>query len=144
MGQKLKVLPGGGKKAHARRAARAILRKPPLPLPEAERDAWLMFAKWIKDPCEADRVLLRSVSLTYVRTQELAADIREHGLTYETVTPQGCTMVRPRPQVQMLERAERELLVLMDRLGLIPAERTAAPEPAATDSAEEEFTDALD
>jgi phage terminase small subunit len=64
------------------------------------------------------------------------AVIREKGATYETTTPAGSTMIRPRPEVALAADAWRRASSMLQQFGLTPVSRARveARPPDAPDS----------
>ncbi len=73
--------------------------------------------------------LLCDVFAEYLEAREI---LRQRGLTYETTTPQGDRMVRPRPEVAIAADAWRRVQRMLTEFGLTPSARSrvqALPAP---------------
>jgi phage terminase small subunit len=79
----------------------------------------------------ADFAALEQLACAYAEAQELRAFVRKHGRTYDTINPKGSTLSRPFPQVRMLRDVERQVLLLLGRFGLTPADRPGVSAAAA-------------
>jgi P27 family predicted phage terminase small subunit len=100
--------------------------KPPADLSPGERVAWDRFcaaALKLRVISEDDWAAMEQLAFYYSEAQTLREFIRKKGRTYNTTTYQGDTMVRPRPEVTMLREADRNMLNLLGRFGLTPADR---------------------
>lgn len=85
--------------------------------------------------------LLRLAKLK-VEVDELDEDIQVNGRTYTTVTRNGDTMIRVRPQVRLRDRAELLLRNYLIEFGLTPTARSRVTRvaPKVEDTADSYFT----
>jgi P27 family predicted phage terminase small subunit len=70
----------------------------------------------------------------FARYRDARDAVREHGSTYESPTPAGGTIVRPRPEVQMADVAWRQYVQALIQFGLTPAARSRVTAEAPADS----------
>lgn len=100
---------------------------PPKHLSKEQRAAWKLFAEKISTmriTTEEDFAALEMLACRWAHYQELQAKLRtKDGMTYETTTANGSRMIRPRPELTMLQTVEHALLGLLGRFGLTPADR---------------------
>lgn len=90
----------------------------------AGRAAWRKLAPLLL-PIGASRVdaaALERVCSILARIQACERIIAEHGLTYSSATANG-TIIRPRPEVNILATCERELRAMLCEFGLTPSSR---------------------
>lgn len=94
----------------------------------------------------ADGVALEQLCETYADVVALRTDVGQHGRIQTVVTKTGTPMVRARPEVGMLDAAQRQLRLWLECFGLTPSARsrlkTGAPEQ--TDIFEELLRQASD
>ena len=110
---------------------------PPRPsyLSKEEREVWDSYAAILlgmRVLTKNDGAALEQLACSTAEANRLRAVIRKKGNTYETTTPQGSTMVRPRFEVGMLRAVNCEVAMLLARFGLTPGDRpnvSAAPDP---------------
>jgi hypothetical protein len=81
----------------------------------------------VSGPCAlltlADGLALELGALALAECWRLDAVLREKGVTYETTTPQGSTLVRQRPEVVLRVDALRRASAMLQQFGLTPASR---------------------
>jgi P27 family predicted phage terminase small subunit len=70
-----------------------------------------------------DLSALEELCLVYEEVQELRDDIRDGGRVFVVERREGGEVERQRPQVRMLENAQKRLVALMDHFGLTPKSR---------------------
>lgn len=118
--------------------------KAPTYLSLRERAAWDRFASDLLKM----RVLtpdywaaLEQLACAYAEGQQHRAALREHGWTYETVGESGNRMIRPRPEVVLLRAADRQVLNLLGRFGLTPADNSHVSAMPDSGNPDDEFRD---
>ena len=100
---------------------------PPPYLSADERDAWEMFSASLTNlriGSAADFAALEVLACNWATAQRMREVVRREGDTYETTTPQGCSMVRPRPEVAIANKADAMVLAMLSRFGLTPSDRS--------------------
>lgn len=112
---------------------------PGLPAPPAHLDRkgktlWRKYAAWLVQigAGQTDAVALERLCSVYARVRDCERTIKREGLTYTEETTQSGTIVRARPEVAMLNAAERELRALLVEFGLTPSSRARLKAPTAT------------
>jgi P27 family predicted phage terminase small subunit len=90
----------------------------------------------------SDGAALLRLAKQKAEVDDLDEDIQANGRTYNTVTRNGDTMIRVRPQVRLRERAELMLRNYLIEFGLTPTARSRVTRvvPKAKDDAESYFT----
>ena len=88
-----------------------------------------------------DRTAVGLAAWHLARRRRLAAFLVENGEVYETVTSQGCTMRRARPEVAMLGVSDGYLARFLSENGLTPTGRArlGVVSRATVDSADKDF-----
>lgn len=103
-----------------------------------QSEAFAMLAGRLRDIgllSETHTEALTQASMRWVEIKTLDIFLRANGRTYETVTASGDTMIRPRPEVLMLDAAQRHMQKLLVEFGLTPSAatkvKTTATKPKA-------------
>lgn len=137
----------GKRKRNAREPKpRRVIPSPPADLSEKARTAWGALSVILDRAgliTEADVFALERACETVAEVQELKADIAENGRTQKVKIKgakkgeKSVIMERQRPQVSMLQDADRRLKAWLVEFGLTPAARTkveANPENGTADA----------
>jgi P27 family predicted phage terminase small subunit len=143
----LHVLQGTARKGrqNPRAPAAAPLEKlppPPKGLSEREADAWRELARVVgpmRTTTAADMVAFRQMAITLAVIEEAREALNTHGQTYSVETESG-TVVRKRPEVEILASFKKQLSVELSRFGLTPADKervSALGEDSAGDPLDE-------
>lgn len=108
------------------------------------KDAWSKFAKLALDLgtlTVADGEALAGLCETYVELTEARRQLRAGGAeyTYVTTNKDGNMMIRPRPEIAIIQDADRRYLNWLGRFGLTPADRSRVTVKAT--AAKNDFAD---
>ncbi len=126
----LKKAQGTARKDRQRRAPASsspLERIPPPPrdLAPGEVAAWRELARLIsplKVTTAADMVAFRQMAVTLAVIESAREAIQKHGLIFAVETESG-TVVRKRPEVEIMIAYKKQLAVELSRFGLTPADR---------------------
>lgn len=127
----------------------AFARAVPRDLSPLEVECWRNLAR-IVDPTKvatnADLVAFRQMAITVAVIEQARKDLQEaDSLTYEVHTESG-TVIRKRPEVEIMATFKKQLSAELSRFGLTPADREKVP-VLADDVAQDpldEFSQGLD
>lgn len=104
--------------------------EPPGHLSELEKECWALFAKLLAPlgvVGATDVVAFELLAVTYAHHRRLAQAMRDAStFVYSPTKGSGKSeriMLRARPEMGMLREADRQLLALLSRFGLTPADR---------------------
>ncbi|MCI0671929.1 MAG: P27 family phage terminase small subunit, partial [Myxococcaceae bacterium] len=98
---------------------------PPKDLSQRERSAWVELAQVVgplRTMTAADMPAFRQMAVTLAVVEEAREALNEHGLTFCVETESG-TVIRKRPEVEVLSAFKKQLSVELSRFGLTPADR---------------------
>lgn len=123
-------------------AALEELPPPPKGLSKREAAAWRELAQVVgplRTMTAADVPAFRQMAITLAVIEEAREVVNKKGLTFSVETESG-TVIRKRPEVEILAAFKKQLSVEMSRFGLTPADRervSALGEDAKGDSLDE-------
>lgn len=98
---------------------------PPEGLSKSELAAWVELAGIVgplKVTTSADMVAFRQMAVTLAVIEDAREAIQDEGLTFDVHTESG-TVIRKRPEVEILIAFKKQLSVELSRFGLTPADR---------------------
>ena len=100
--------------------------KPPVKLHKLGKKYWkkivpMLVEKGVLD--DLDQFALDRLCQLYGVWMECRAKLHENGLTYETETDRGAKRFMERPELSIMQKAEKEIQQLERKFGLTPGDR---------------------